>query len=35
MGKAKQRVAQSIQETAQELLEIYALRNLEQGHAFL
>jgi transcription-repair coupling factor (superfamily II helicase) len=33
-GKAKQRVAQSIQETAQELLEIYALRNLEQGHAF-
>ena len=33
-GKAKQRVAQSIKETAQELLEIYARRNIEKGHAF-
>ncbi len=33
-GKAKQKVAQSIQATARELLEIYARRNIERGHAF-
>ena len=32
--KAKQKVAKSVQETARELLEIYARRSIERGHAF-